>query len=108
MVATSIRAANALAILVLDDRQMWHDISPLLGLLPEGKKEAAKAILSEGEITSATIIDAAMDLNAGFRQLAGASVLSRDGLGPQLSVQRFKLNLQHAVWWPHFVREACS
>lgn len=78
--ATTVRAANSLAILGRYDRQLWSNISPYINMLPEPSKAEALRILQEGEQTSAEIIDAAMDVaSTGFRQLAGAAVLRRQG-----------------------------
>ena len=80
MEATPIKTANALVILGHDDCQMWRDIAPLLELIPEDKREMARAIRKEGQLTSTFIIDAGMDAtNAAFRQLAGGAVLRRQG-----------------------------
>lgn len=49
-------------------------------MLPDTAKLEARKILQEGELTSAEIIDAAVDVaSTGFRQLAGAAVLCRQG-----------------------------
>lgn len=78
--ATTVWAANSLAILCRYDRQMWSDISPYINMLPEPSKAEALRILQEGEQASAEIIDSAMDVaSTGFRQLAGAAVLRQQG-----------------------------
>lgn len=76
MAATTVRAANSLAILGRYDRQMWSDIAPLI---PEPSKAEALLILQEGERISSEI-DCAVDISpTGFRQLAGAAVLGQQG-----------------------------
>ncbi|KAJ1126111.1 hypothetical protein NDU88_004520 [Pleurodeles waltl] len=51
-----------------------------LDLLPEDVKVEAKKVLQEGERIAAEIIDSAIDISlTGFRQLAGAAVLRRQG-----------------------------
>ncbi|KAJ1148088.1 hypothetical protein NDU88_000929 [Pleurodeles waltl] len=78
--AVTVKAANSLAILGRYDRQMWADMSAFLDLLPEDVKVEAKKVLQEGERVSAEIIDSAIDISlTGFRQLAGAAVLRRQG-----------------------------
>ncbi|KAJ1133827.1 hypothetical protein NDU88_000301 [Pleurodeles waltl] len=80
MSAITVRAANSLAILGRYDRQMWSDMQPFLDLIPENKQAEARKILQEGERTSEEIIDCALDIaSTGFRQLAGAAVLRRQG-----------------------------
>lgn len=79
MSALTVRASNSLALLGCYNRQMWADIAPYLAALPDDSKEEAKKILLEGE-RSASEIDCAMDIaSTGFRQLAGAAVLRRQG-----------------------------
>ena len=59
---------------------MWSGIAQFIDRLPEETKNGAIMILQEGERTSSEIIDFAMDLSStGFRQLAGAAVLRRQG-----------------------------
>ncbi|XP_078537214.1 uncharacterized protein LOC144822994 [Lissotriton helveticus] len=78
--ATTIKVANSLAILGIYERQMWSDILPYVEKLPEPDRAEAKKILQEGECVSSEMIDAAVDVAAtGFRQLAGAAVLRRQG-----------------------------
>lgn len=78
--ATTVRAANSLAILGRYDRQLWSDISPYIEMLSEPARAEARRILQEGEQMAAEIIDAAVDVaSTGFRQLAGATVLRRQG-----------------------------
>lgn len=49
-------------------------------MLLEPSRSEARKILQDGEQTSAEIIDAAVDVaSTGFRQLAGATVLRRQG-----------------------------
>lgn len=76
----SVRASNALAILARYDRQLWSDIASYLDMLPEDKIQEARKILAEGERSASEIIDISMDIaSLGFRQLAGAAVLRRQG-----------------------------
>lgn len=75
-----VRAATMLAILGRYDRQMWCDLSPYLGQLPEEEKTEAKKIFQEGETTSAEVTECAMDIaTTAFRSLAGSAVLHPQG-----------------------------
>ncbi|XP_078497110.1 uncharacterized protein LOC144753222 [Lissotriton helveticus] len=77
MASTTVRAANALAILGRYDRQMWADMSAFVALVPDASKAEALQLLQEGQRTSEEI-DCAVDIACtGFRQLAGAAVLRR-------------------------------
>lgn len=59
---------------------MWSDIAAYMDDLPQAVKEEAKKVLLEGERSASEIIDCAMDIaSTGFRQLAGAAVLRRQG-----------------------------
>lgn len=80
MSALSIRAANSLALLGRYNRQIWADIAPYLGAIPEDQKDEVKKILLEGERSASEMIEVALDIaSTGFRQLAGAAVLRRQG-----------------------------
>lgn len=80
MAAASIKAANSLAIIGRYDRQMWSDFAEFIDLIPEDRRQEARKILLEGERAASEVIDCALDVaNVGFRQLASAAVLRRQG-----------------------------
>lgn len=80
MSAPTVRASNSLALLGPYNRQMWSDIAPYLNDLPQDIKEEAREVLLEGERSASEIIGCAMGIaSTGFRQLAGAVVLRRQG-----------------------------
>ncbi|XP_069478563.1 protein archease isoform X1 [Ambystoma mexicanum] len=78
--ATTIKAANALAIVARYDRELWFTIAPLLNFLPDDKRAEALEILQEGEVASDHAITAATDIaDTGFRQLGNGVCLRRRG-----------------------------
>ncbi|XP_078503723.1 uncharacterized protein LOC144762414 [Lissotriton helveticus] len=78
--AMTVKVANSIALLGRYNRQLWEDIAPYLAELPDTMKEEVQSLLKESQTSASKLIDCAMDVAmSGFRQLAGAAVLRRQG-----------------------------
>ncbi|XP_069499391.1 nucleolar and coiled-body phosphoprotein 1-like [Ambystoma mexicanum] len=78
--ATTIKAANALAIVARYDRELWFKLAPILDFLPDDKRAEALEILQEGEVASDHAITVATDIaDTGFRQLGNGVCLRQRG-----------------------------